>query len=104
IYQVAGIASYKLTLVGEARADFENSVQMNAQNCASIRSWDIVAAAERKCPAAVARFNAAAACYTVTIAQLEHELAEKQKDTSGLFAGQLPALTSPLAEAKSRLD
>ena len=34
----------------------------------------------------------------------EHELAEKQKDTSGLFAGQIAALTSELAEAKSLLD
>jgi tetratricopeptide (TPR) repeat protein len=104
IYQVAGIASYKLTLVAEARTDFENSVQMNAQNCDSIRYLAILDAAERKWPVAVARFNSAAACYTVAIAQLEQELAEKQKDTSGLYAGQIAALTAELTEAKSLLD
>jgi tetratricopeptide (TPR) repeat protein len=104
IYQVAGIASYKLTLVDEARADFENSVQMNPQNCDSIRYVGILDAAERKWPAAVARFSSAAGCYTIAIAQIEHELAEKQKDTSGLYAGQIAALTAELTEAKSLLD
>jgi tetratricopeptide (TPR) repeat protein len=104
IYQVAGIASYQLTRVPEARADFEESVKMNAANCDSIRYLGIIDAVERQWRVAVARFNAAASCYTGAIAALETELAEKQADTSGLYAGQIPGLVAEIAEAKSLLD
>ena len=104
IYQVAGIASYGLTKVPEARTDFEESVKMNGANCDSIRYLGIIDAAERRWPVAVARFTAAAACYKAAIADLEGELAEKQADTSGLFAGQIPGLVAEIAEARNLLD
>jgi len=101
IYQVAGIASYKLRLVDEARADFENSVQMNASNCDSIRYLGIIDSAERKWPVAVARFTAAASCYARAISALEQELAKKQADASGLYAIQIAGIVADIAEAKA---
>ena len=88
----------------EARTDFEESVKMNAGNCDSIRYLAIIDAAERQWPIAVSRFTAAANCYSRAIAALETELAERQADTSGLFAGQIPALVADIAEAKSLRD
>jgi tetratricopeptide (TPR) repeat protein len=104
VYQLAGIASYQLSHVPEARSDFENSVQMNAANCDSIRYIGIIDAAERLWPAAFKRFTTAAGCYGGVIARLESELAEKQADTSGLFAGQIAGLVAEIAEAKALLD
>ncbi|HTL03599.1 MAG TPA: hypothetical protein VL243_15285 [Vicinamibacterales bacterium] len=101
LYQLAGIASYQVTRVPEARADFENSVQMNAGNCDSIRYLGIIDGAERKWPVAVARFTAAASCYARAIAALEEELAKKQADTSGLYAIQIAGIVADIAQAKA---
>jgi tetratricopeptide (TPR) repeat protein len=104
VFKLAGIASYNLTRITEARGYFESSVKMNAAECDASRYLGIIDAAERSWRPAAEHFTTAAACYERAIAALEADVAMKQADPSGLYAGQVAAIQADIAEARLLLD
>jgi tetratricopeptide (TPR) repeat protein len=102
VYRLAGIASYNLAKVLEARGYFEASLEMNGGDCDSLRYLGLIDSAERRWPPALTRFSAASACYQQLFDKLSADLVEKQADTSGLVAGQIAGLESDIEEAKSQ--
>ncbi|MBW8885443.1 MAG: hypothetical protein JF612_11880, partial [Planctomycetia bacterium] len=101
VFQLAGIASYNLGRVGEAKTDFESSVQMDPNACDSLRYLGVMDSAERNWPPAHAHFSTAAGCYQQAIVKMSADVAQKQADTSGLYANQIAALVADIAEARS---
>jgi tetratricopeptide (TPR) repeat protein len=104
VFKMAGIASYNLAKIAEARSDFESSLKMNSAECDASRYLGLIDSAERSWQPAAARFTAAAACYRQAIDALESELAKKQADTSGLYAGQIAGIAADIGEAKALLE
>jgi tetratricopeptide (TPR) repeat protein len=103
-YRLAGIASFSLKRPIEARGYFESSLKMNAGDCESTRYLGHLDVAERRWSPAVTRFSAAAACYQRLIEKMSAELAEKERDNSGLFVGQIAGLFADISEAKAMLE
>ena len=57
VFKLAGIASYNLARIAEARAYFESSLKMNAAECDSIRFIGLIDSAERSWQPAAGRFT-----------------------------------------------
>ena len=104
VFKLGGLASYNLARVPEARGYFESALKMNAAECDSLRYLGLIDAAERSWQPAAGRFTSAAACYRRAIDAMESELAKKQADTSGLYAGQIAAIAADIAEARGLLE
>jgi tetratricopeptide (TPR) repeat protein len=99
VYRLAGIASFNLGRMAEAREDFVQALGMNRADCDSERYLGQVDAVERKWPEAFSRFSQAAACYELAIARLQRELAEHEKDISGLSNGLITSLRGEINDA-----
>jgi tetratricopeptide (TPR) repeat protein len=99
IYRLAGIASFSLNRPDEARGYFENALQMNSADCDSARYLGLLDAAERKWQPASGRFTAAASCYQVLIGRMREELAEYEKDITGLSNSLIAGKRAEIKEA-----
>jgi tetratricopeptide (TPR) repeat protein len=100
VYRLAGMASFSLERLPEARGYFESALKMNAGECDSLRYLGQIDSVERLWTQATNRFSDAASCYTQMIARLSAEVAKKESDTSGLLAGQVAALRLDIKEAQ----
>ena len=100
-FRLAGIATFNLPRPAEARAYFESALTIDSADCDSIRYLGLLDISARDWSSAAARFGAASGCYRQSIERLSAELAEKQKDSSGLFIGQIAGLYADLVDARS---
>lgn len=99
IYRLAGIASFSLSRNADARGFFENALQMNSADCDSARYLGLLDAAEQSWTPAAGRFTAAAACYEMLFGRLQAELAEYEKDITGLSNSLIAGKRAEIKEA-----
>jgi tetratricopeptide (TPR) repeat protein len=104
IYQLAGMASFSLDRRDEARKYFEEALKLNAADCDSERYLGLLDSADRSWKPAVSRFTVAAACYETVVARLRDELAEYEKDITGLSSGLIAAKRVEIQEAVALRD
>jgi tetratricopeptide (TPR) repeat protein len=101
IYRLAGIAAFSLGRNAEARDFFENALQMNPADCDSARYLGLLDAAEQKWQPATGRFTAAASCYQVLIGRMQEELAQYEKDITGLSNSLIAGKRAEIKEAEA---
>lgn len=101
IYRLAGMASFSLNRLGESRAFFEDALKMNAGDCDSERYLGLLDSAERSWKPASGRFSQAASCYDGVIVRMQRELAEYEKDITGLSNGLIAAKRAEIKEAET---
>lgn len=101
VFRLAGMASFSTDRLPEARRRFESSLRMNKVDCDALRYLGQIDSIERAWASATARFSQAAACYGQAVERMSAELAEKEADTSGLFAGQVASLRADIKQAQS---
>ncbi len=101
IYRLAGMASFSLNRLGESRTFFEEALKMNRADCDSERYLGLLDAAERSWKAATGRFTVAAGCYEAVMAQMQSELAEYEKDITGLSNGLIAAKRIEIRDAEA---
>jgi len=104
IYRLAGMASYSLNRTAEARTYFEEALKMNSADCDSERYLGLLDSAELSWKPAAGRFKAAASCYEVVIGRMQDELAELEKDITGLSNGLIAAKRLEIKEAQTLRD
>ena len=104
IYRLAGMASFSLNRTAEARSYFEEALEMNSADCDSERYLGLLDSAELSWTPAAGRFKAAASCYEVVIGRLQKELAEFEKDITGLSNGLIAAKRLEIREAEALRD
>jgi tetratricopeptide (TPR) repeat protein len=104
IYRLAGMASFSLNRLGESRAFFEEALKMNRADCDSERYLGLLDSAERSWKPAVGRFTTAASCYEGVIVRLQSELADYEKDITGLSNGLIAAKRVEIREAEALRD
>ncbi|HKY20893.1 MAG TPA: hypothetical protein VJM31_06710 [Vicinamibacterales bacterium] len=101
VYRLAGMASFSLNRLVEARDNFDNALQMNGADCDSQRFLGQIDSAERSWKPAFARFSSAVACYDQALARMAADLAEQEKDLSGLSDGLIASLREEMKEAQA---
>jgi tetratricopeptide (TPR) repeat protein len=101
VYALAGMATFSIDRLAEARKYFDASLEMNATNCDSLRYLGQIDSIEKNWNSASSHFSRAASCYAQVIARLTSELAEKEADTSGLLVGQVASLRAGIKEAQA---
>jgi tetratricopeptide (TPR) repeat protein len=99
IYRLAGMASFGLNRTGEARGFFQEALKMNRADCDSERYLGLLDSAESNWKPASGRFSVAASCYEAVILRLQSELAEYEKDITGLSNGLITAKRAEIREA-----
>jgi tetratricopeptide (TPR) repeat protein len=98
-YRLAGIASFNLNRISEARGYFVHALGMNRADCDSERYLGQIDAVERNWTGASGRFSQAVACYDMAIARMQRELAEYEKDISGLSNGLITSLRADIKDS-----
>jgi tetratricopeptide (TPR) repeat protein len=101
IYRLAGMASFSLNRAGESRRFFEEALQMNPADCDSQRYLGLLDSAERAWKAASGGFVRAASCYESVITRMQAELAEYEKDITGLSNGLIAAKRAEIGQAEA---
>jgi tetratricopeptide (TPR) repeat protein len=104
IYRLAGMASFSLGRLDESRTFFEEALHMNRADCDSERYLGLLDSAERSWKGASNRFSVAASCYEAVIARMRSELAELEKDITGLSNGLIAAKRIEIREAEALRD
>jgi tetratricopeptide (TPR) repeat protein len=104
IYRLAGMASFTLSRLQESRTFFEEALHMNPADCDSERYLGLLDSAERSWKGASSRFSAAASCYEAMIVRMRGELAEHEKDITGLSNGLIAAKRIEIREAEALRD
>ena len=104
IYRLAGMASFSLNRLGESRDFFEHALGMNRADCDSQRYLGLLDSAERSWKPASGRFTLAASCYEDVITQMQKQLAEYEKDITGLSNGLIAAKRLEIREAGALRD
>jgi tetratricopeptide (TPR) repeat protein len=104
IYRLAGMASFSLNRLGESRKFFEEALTMNRADCDSERYLGLLDSAERSWKPALGRFSTAASCYEGVIVRLQSELAQYEKDITGLSNGLIAAKRLEIREAEALRD
>ena len=96
--RLAGIASFNLERLVEARGYFEEALKLSAEDCDSLQYLGQLDAAEKKWPAAATRFTSAAACFEGAIEKGSAELAKKEAaNADGLLDGQIAGVKEDIA-------
>ena len=96
-YRLAGIATFNLQRLPEARGYFESALKMYAEDCDSLQYLGQLDAADRNWPAAAGRFNDAAACFDMSITRMSAEVLKKEaQNTGGLLDEQIAAIKSDI--------
>jgi tetratricopeptide (TPR) repeat protein len=101
IYRLAGIASFNLERLAESRGFFESALDMNRGDCDAQRYLGLLDSAERSWPRASGRFSQAVSCYDAVIQRLAKELAEHEKDITGLSNGLIAAKRAEIRDAEA---
>jgi tetratricopeptide (TPR) repeat protein len=101
VYRLAGIASYSLNRLAEAREYFDNAIAMNRADCDSERYLGLIDAGERNWKHAAVRFNNAVACYDQALVRMSTELAEHEQDITGLSNALIASLRGEIKEAET---
>jgi tetratricopeptide (TPR) repeat protein len=104
IYRLAGMASFSLNRLAESRKFFEEALDMNRADCDSERYLGLLDSAEHSWKPASARFTTAASCYEAVLARLQNELAEYEKDITGLSSGLIAAKRVEIKDAEALRD
>jgi tetratricopeptide (TPR) repeat protein len=104
IYRLAGMASFGLNRTDDARNFFEEALKMNSADCDSERYLGLLDSAARSWKPAAGRFTVAARCYDVILDRLQGELAEYEKDITGLSSGLIAAKRVEIREATALRD
>jgi tetratricopeptide (TPR) repeat protein len=104
IYRLAGMASFSLNRLGESRTFFEEALKMNKADCDSVRYLGLLDSAEGSWKPASGRFSVAVSCYEAVILRLQTELAEYEKDITGLSNGLIAAKRAEIREAGALRD
>jgi len=104
IYQLAGMASFSLNRRDESRKYFEEALKLNSADCDSERYLGLLDSAEQSWKPASVRFGVAAKCYEVVIERLRDELAEYEKDITGLSNGLIAGKRAEIKEAQALRD
>ena len=99
IYRLAGMASFSLNRLAESRTFFEEALKMNKADCDSVRYLGLLDSAEGSWKPASGRFSIAASCYEAVILRLQTELADYEKDITGLSNGLITAKRAEIKEA-----
>ena len=74
---------------------------MNGADCDALRYLGQIDSVERTWPPAAVRFSSAVACYDEELARKGTELAEHERDISGLSNGLIASLRAEMKEAQS---
>jgi tetratricopeptide (TPR) repeat protein len=102
-YRLAGIATFNLQRLPEARGYFESALKVDSADCDSLQYLGQLDAAGRNWPAAAGRFNDAAVCFEMSIMRMAAELQKKEaQNTGGLLDEQIAAIRSDI-EARRAL-
>jgi len=101
VYRLAGIASYSLNRLLESRDYFENALRMNGADCGAQRYLGLIDSADRSWKAAFARFTDAVGCYDQALARLAAELADHEKDITGLSNALIGSVRAEIKEAEA---
>jgi tetratricopeptide (TPR) repeat protein len=104
IYQLAGMAAFSLDRREESRKYFEEALTLNSADCDSERYLGLLDSAERTWPSAATRFGVAAKCYEDVIGRMRQELAEYEKDITGLSNGLITGKRLEIREATALRD
>jgi tetratricopeptide (TPR) repeat protein len=104
IYRLAGMAAFALNRVDESRRYFEEALNMNSADCDSERYLGLLDSAERIWNTALTRFGVAAKCYDVVVGRMQQELAEFEKDITGLSSGLIAGKRVEIREAQALRD
>jgi tetratricopeptide (TPR) repeat protein len=104
IYRLAGMASFSLDRIGESRKFFEEALMMNRADCDSERYLGLLDSAEGGWKPASSRFSVAASCYEAVITRMRVELAEYEKDITGLSNGLIGAKRIEIRETQALRD
>jgi tetratricopeptide (TPR) repeat protein len=103
-FRLAGIATFNLERLPEARGYFDSAVKISSVDCDSIQYLGQIDSAERNWASAFSRFSEAAGCFQQSTARLTAELATKEsQNLDGLLAGQIAGLKSDI-EAQSLMQ
>jgi tetratricopeptide (TPR) repeat protein len=100
VYRLAGFASYSLNRLSESREYFEEALKLNVADCDSQRYLGLIDSTERSWKAAYARFTNAVACYDQALARMTTDLAEHEKDITGLSNALIASLRDEIKEAE----
>ena len=100
VFRLAGIASFGLGRLLEARGQLESALEMKADDCDAQRVLAQLDATERRRAAASARFASAVACYDRELTRMRHELARHEQDISGLSNGLIASLRHDIKVAE----
>ena len=96
-YRLAGIATFNLEKLDEARGYFDEALKISDVDCDSIQYLAQIDAAERKWPAAATRFARAAECFHESIGRMSERLAKTEADNAdGLLDAQIAALRADI--------
>lgn len=101
VYRLAGVASYSLSRLIESRAYFESALEMNRADCDAQRYLGQIDSTEDNWKPALARFSNAVTCYDQALGRMAAELAEHEKDISGLSNALIIGLRNEIKEAQA---
>ena len=101
IYRLAGMAAFNLNRLAESRTFFEGALQMNRADCDAERYLGLLDSAERSWKPASGRFSTAARCYEDVIGHMKKDLAEYEKDITGLSNSLIAGKRAEIQEAEA---
>lgn len=101
VYRLAGMASFNLNRLSEARGHFEDALRINSLDCDAQRYLGQIDSAERNWQPAFGRFSSAVTCYDEAMTRLRSDLARYEEDitglSNGLIAGQRAEIEQTVA-------
>ena len=104
-FRLAGIVTFNLERLDEARGYFQSALKMKADDCDSLQFIGQLDGAEKKWAAAFASFSAAAECFAASIKKMSQEIVKKQAENEGgLLDEQIAALESDLESRRLLQD
>jgi tetratricopeptide (TPR) repeat protein len=98
VYRLAGMASFNLNRLAEARGYFEDALRINATDCHAERYLGQIDAADRNWKSAAGRFSTAAACYEAALIRLRSDLATYEEDITGLSNGLIAGIRAEIEQ------
>jgi tetratricopeptide (TPR) repeat protein len=104
IYQLAGIASFGVNRVDESRKYFVEALRLNGADCDSERYLGLLDSAERTWKSALMHFGASVKCYEDVIVRMREELADYEKDITGLSNSLIAGKRVEIREAQALRD
>ncbi len=104
IYQLAGLASFGLNRRDESRKYFEEALNLNTADCDSERYLGLLDSAELRWRDALSRFGVAAKCYDAVMVRMRDELADYEKDITGLSNSLIAGKRIEIREAQALRD